>query len=399
MAEPLTSSDVWRMERGWGVSPLASEEERKRFAAAGELPLSTTNRARFEEGRGISPMASKSEKEAWVASEVMAGRRDPMDLPKSYGGLGERPEATTRRQFRMQQEWDKQYEMLRKEQEAAIEAEKFQQQYQLEIDREARLQRDQDMEVKAKLAESAREDKVQNEASLMMDAMKGAVAPDGTVIANPIRPEDDDAIDRLNNLAGKFKYGIENRAASSMFEMLYRDALKFREAKMKESDQNELAAVNLSVRTGKPFEEFGTYDEFGMFQPNPQGIISASEEVKMAEEAKQEEKAIAREGRGEEARVRAREEGDKRTRRKQLDDDILTEEQTLIDFQNQRQSPSRDAEIKKSRAKLLNLSIKRAAVDDLVFKDQNAYKKALEEGRKIPSGTTIYIGTIPVKVK
>jgi hypothetical protein len=119
MAEPLTSSDMWRIRSGWGASPTASIEERKRFAAAGELPLSSENVARLAEGRGISPMASTAEKEAWVASEVMTGQRDPMDLPKAYGGMGDRPEATTRRGLRMQQEWDKQYEIMMEEQKMA----------------------------------------------------------------------------------------------------------------------------------------------------------------------------------------------------------------------------------------------------------------------------------------
>lgn len=119
MAEPLSSSDIWRIQRGFGVSELASPEEKKRFADAGIAPLTTGARQRFEEGRGISPMAGATEKEAWVAAEVMAGQRDPMELPKAYGGLGERPEATTRRNLRRQQEWDAQYKLLIDQQEAA----------------------------------------------------------------------------------------------------------------------------------------------------------------------------------------------------------------------------------------------------------------------------------------
>lgn len=285
MAEPLTSSDIIRERLGFGPT---SPDEKRRAAGGGISPLGTMERIRFEEGRGLSPMASKSEKEAYLASEVMAGRRDPMELPKSYGGLGERPEATTRRQFRMQQEWDKRYEMMKEEQKVARDLEKYNQQYQLQLDQEERMQRDQDMDLQAKLAESARENEVQREASLMMDAMKGAIAPDGKVIARPIRPEDDDAIERLNNLAGQFKYGIENKAVGSMFEMLYRDAMKFREDQMKQSEQNELAAIDLSIKTRKPFNEFGTYDERGMFQPRAQGMIAGEQQIKAEEETKTE---------------------------------------------------------------------------------------------------------------
>lgn len=297
-----------------------------------------------------------------------------------------------RRKMRMEAEFQKfqQQELAMQQAIQAMEIERMQ---------EERLQRAQNFDLEnAKTAEE-REARVMNEAGAMINSIRGAVAPDGTIISNPIRPEDPDAIERLDNLARDFKFGIENKAAASMFERLYTDALKFREDKINQSKQQELAAINLSVRTGKPFEEFGTYDERGMFQPKLQGMITGAEEVKAAEEKKAQEAAISTEKRRAETTADVAEERDKKTRRRQLDEDILTEEQILIDYQNQKESPSRDVEIKKSRAKLLNLGLKRAAIDDLVFKDPDAYKKALEEGRKIPSGTTIYIGTKPVKVK
>lgn len=305
----------------------------------------------------------------------------------------------SRRRMRMQEE-EMKFQQQQLEQQKDLQQMMVQQE-QLNLQRmgEERLQRAQNLDLEnAKTAEE-REARVMNEAGAMINSIRGAVAQDGTVISNPIRPEDPDAIDRLDNLARDFKFGVENKAAASMFSQLYADALKFREDKINQSKKQELAAIDLSVRTGKPFEEFGTYDERGMFQPKLQGMITGAEEIKSKEEAKQEEKAIAREGRGEEVRAKAREESDKRTRQRQLDEDILTEEQILIDYQNQKESPSRDVEIKKSRAKLLNLGLKRAAIDDLAFKDADAFKKATQEGRKIPSGTTIYIGTIPVKVK
>lgn len=303
----------------------------------------------------------------------------------------------SRRKMRMEAEFQ-QYQAKELEMQRAIAA------MNLAQAAEARLQRDQDFQFAEAQTKAEREGRVQDEAGLMIDAMRGAVDNEGNVIANPIRPEDPDAVERLNGLAKQFKYGVENKAAAGMFTQLYNDALKFREERIKESEQNELAAVNLSVRTGKPFEQFGTYDEQGMFQPKMQGMIAGAEEVKSTEEAQQEEKAIAKEGRGEEARAKAREESDKRTRRRQLDEDILAEEQILIDFQNQKPSPSRDTEIKKAEAKLKNLHLRRGAIegltsDDLIYKDQDAYKRAIQDGKKIPSGTTIYIGGIPAKVK
>jgi hypothetical protein len=141
MAEPLTSSDIIKLEKGFGPS---SDDERRRRFAAGESPVSRSDFARIAEGRGISSMASKSEKDAWVATEVMSGRRDPMELPESYGGLGDRPEATTRRGLRMQQEWDKQRETMIQEQEMARRAKLDADQFDLQVRQENRLLSDQD---------------------------------------------------------------------------------------------------------------------------------------------------------------------------------------------------------------------------------------------------------------
>jgi hypothetical protein len=120
MADPLTSSDIIRERLGFGPT---SPDEKRRAAGGGISPLGTMERQKFERGGGLSAMATESEKDAWKAAEVMAGRRDPMELPKAYGGMGERPEATTRRGFRMQQEWDKQREMMMEEQRIARELE------------------------------------------------------------------------------------------------------------------------------------------------------------------------------------------------------------------------------------------------------------------------------------
>ena len=141
MADPLTSSDIIRERLGFGPR---SPEERQRAAAAGISPLGAIEREKFERGGGPSPMATRTEKEAWQAAEVQAGRRSPMELPESYGGMGERPEATTRRGLRMQQEWDKQREMMIQEQEAARRAKLEADQFDLQVRQENRLINEQD---------------------------------------------------------------------------------------------------------------------------------------------------------------------------------------------------------------------------------------------------------------
>jgi hypothetical protein len=220
MAEPLTSSDIWRIEAGWGTSPMASPEERRRFAAAGEIPLPSESVARLAEGRGISPMASTAEKEAWKMGEYMTGRRE--QAPVEYGGIGDRPTGTSRRSIRMRAEYDE-------AQKQALEQQRIMQQMDLQQREESRLQRNQDLELqKFNMAED-RESRVLDEAGAIIDGIRGATAQDGTTISNPIRPEDPDAIERLENL-GRLKFGMENKSAQDMWSTLYKDALDFREA-------------------------------------------------------------------------------------------------------------------------------------------------------------------------
>jgi hypothetical protein len=274
----------------------------------------------------------------------------------------------------------------------------------LALDAEARQQRDQDFRFLEEKTRSERENRVQDEAGLMIDAMRGAVAPDGTVIANAIRPEDPNAIERLNGLAKKFVYGVENKAASSMFTQLYEDAMKFREERTKESKENERAASSLSIQTGRPFEEFGTYDEQGMFQPKMQGMIAGEQEVKAGEEAKQEERVIRTEQRRAEAAAGVSEKKSKESAQREIQRNIrkatedlrkmnasLAGRESLSDTQRANLTAAKDA--------LIDLQIERAALDDMVFENANAYGAALREGRTFPTGTTIYIGRTPVKVK
>jgi hypothetical protein len=214
MAEPLTSSDVWRIERGWGASPLSSTEERKRFAAAGESPLSGENITRLAEGRGISPMASRSEKDAWVASEVMAGQRDPMDLPKEYGGLGDRPEATTRRGLRMQQEWDAQYKMLIDQQEAARQAAKEQREIEDSL-RDRQLQ-EEDLELKRETRRTAQDIKHrtnQHVSGFLAGLNGGGVDSAGNTIP-PLDPESPEYLQRRSQLIRDFPLATKNEEVS-----------------------------------------------------------------------------------------------------------------------------------------------------------------------------------------
>lgn len=178
-----------RRQWGWGPSPLAGPEERSAYQALQVFP------------------------------EIQAGRATVANLPESYGG---RPTGTTRRAIRMQAEWDK-------SQQAALENQRLMQQMDLQQRAESRLQRAQDLEMEKYRLGEERESRVLNEASAIIDGIRGATAPDGTVVSKPIRPEDPDAIERLENL-GRFKFGMENKSAQDMWSALYKDALDFRQA-------------------------------------------------------------------------------------------------------------------------------------------------------------------------
>ena len=113
----------------------------------------------------------------------------------------------SRRKMRMEEDF-------RKFQQQELQNQRLMQQMELSERSESRLQRDQDLMIEKMKMDEDRAERVQNEASAMISSIRGAIAPDGTTISNPIRPEDPNAIERLDNLARDFKYGIENSLAS-----------------------------------------------------------------------------------------------------------------------------------------------------------------------------------------
>jgi hypothetical protein len=228
MAEPLTSSDIWRIEAGWGTSPMASPEERRRFAAAGEIPLPSESVARLAEGRGISPMAGAAEKEAWKMGEYMTGRRE--QAPVEYGGIGDRPTGTSRRSIRMQAEYDE-------AQKQALEQQRIMQQME---ESEARME-DTGLEREAKELEKARQAKVRDEAKFIFQSIRGGVET-GTdeagnpTFSEPINPSDESSFDRITNLMGS-EYGMENAAARQAVMRLYEDVLRAQESRATQAER------------------------------------------------------------------------------------------------------------------------------------------------------------------
>jgi hypothetical protein len=303
----------------------------------------------------------------------------------------------SRRKMRMEAEFQ-QYQANQIKMDSALQA------MELAREAEARQQRDQIFQFEEAKTKSEREGRVQDEAGLMIDAMRGAVDNEGNVIANPIRPEDPNAIERLNGLAKEFKYGVENKAAAGMFTQLYNDALKFREERMKDSEENERLASSLSIQTGKPFEEFGTYDEQGMFQPKMQGMIAGEQEVKAGEEESAAQKEIAKETRVAEARETVAEKRSKERQIVDIEKDLRKEglalEEVSASLGLQRDQSGRfnigglsDTQKKTFRAaenRVRLLEQDKAQLQGFLF-DTEADAQAAIKAKTVPKGAIIFI--------
>lgn len=179
-------------------------------------------------GWGVSEMASPEEKRAWEAQQTMGaiqrGEASVADLPEQYGG---RPQGQSRRAIRMQQAWDEGYNRQLEQQKAIQQMEMEQRRFGLQMMGEQRMQREQDLRLKEFELEEDRNSRIQSEAGAIIDGIRGARLPDGTVV-NPIRPEDDNALERLENL-GRLNFGMKDESAQRMWNTLYNDALEYRQ--------------------------------------------------------------------------------------------------------------------------------------------------------------------------
>jgi hypothetical protein len=388
MANGLTDSDLNRQRLGFGVAPDTAS--RRRAVEAGVSPLTTGERIRRDWGWGPS---TPEEQKAFQAAEVIERGGPVEQMPVEYGG---RPTGTSRRALRMQEEWDKR-------QQQQLINQRMIQQLDLEQKAESRMQRAQDLEFEKYRLNEDRESRVLDEAGAIVDSIRGEVAPDGTIISNPIRPEDDDAVERLEGL-GRFKFGMENKSALEMWSALYNDALKFREEKIKQNEQNQLAAANLSARTGKPMREFGEYDERGIFKPNLNAIAKTNEELKQKEEAAAEEKEVIKETRRAEARETVAEKKSKETQIIGIDKDLRREELSLeevaanLGLQRDRSgrfnigglSDSQKKTFRAAENRVRLLEQDRAQLQGFMF-DTEADAQAAIEAKTVPKGAIIFI--------
>lgn len=209
-------------------------------------------------GWGPSELASPEEKRAWAQLE-MPQNATPIQR------LGDRPLGITRRGIRMQAEWDAQYAQALEQQRLLQQMEMEQRRFGLQAMGEQRLQREQDLRLKEFEMVEDRNNRIQNEASAIVDGIRGAKLPDGTVV-NPIRPEDDNALERLENLA-RLNFGMKDETAQKMWNTLYNDALEYRQnvatAQARQSAQEAEAKVGLVkelATIGKSIADFTKED-------------------------------------------------------------------------------------------------------------------------------------------
>jgi hypothetical protein len=261
MAEPLTSSDIQRERMGFGISPMASPETRRAYAAAGLQPLTTQDRERFESGGGISPMAGTAEKEAWKMSEYMAGDRE--QAPIEYGGIGDRPTGSSRRALRMQAQWDEQQKQM-------LERERLQQQMdinmkQYEIQaREAGLRRD-DFFYKRGLSEAEQK-------------IKAEITADGRGFIeglNELNPKSADFPEKFIELRSKYPLSARNEAANKVGEDYFDIHKTSMEGQAKASELQDKEKEE-QARLRAEFVEFGVSeeDQRNLLDPNaPVGTV------------------------------------------------------------------------------------------------------------------------------
>jgi hypothetical protein len=85
------------------------------------------------------------------------------------------------------------------------------------------------------------------------------------------------------------------------------------------------------------------------------------------------------------------------TQERDINKNIRSERQKLIQFQNQKVKPIQD--IQATQNKLIDLEIEKADLRGLAFDSNEDYQKAKDAGTAPPAGTIIYVGRKRVKVK
>ena len=225
MAQPLTSSQLFRAKQGFGVAP--DTVSRKQAAAAGISPLTTEEKFRQERGWGVEEGDAES-MAAFGAASVME-RGGPMgEMPEEYGG---RTVGSTRRDMRRQMEYDQAQQQYLRNQLMMQQAEES----------SARLD-EIEIQIGARELEKARNARIADEGKFIFETIAGnkkvGVDEDGNdVFSEPLNPSAPGAIDKIANLM-KMYHGMENPIVSTTVMRLYNDAIKAEENRMEDSKRS-----------------------------------------------------------------------------------------------------------------------------------------------------------------
>lgn len=300
----------------------------------------------------------------------------------------------SRRKMRMEEDF-RQYELQELQRQKTLQQMDIaERQYGLQFQAEQRIQEKQRLDLD-------REGKVQEQAQLVMESIRGTTLPDGQR-TRPINIEDDDAVERLQSTIYSNPFGMESQATKEAVTMMLNDALSIRERRLQDSQEQEMAAATLSARSGKPMKEFGEYTENGIFRPNLNTITKEAEALKEVEAKKAEEKTISTETRRAEAQAKVTEDKSLSSQERELNKEIRVATEALRKLNASMAgrtslSETQSSNLQAAKDTLLDRQIDKAALRGLVFDDQEEFKKARDEG-KIPSGVRAFIGRTAIDI-
>jgi hypothetical protein len=293
---------------------------------------------------------SMGQYEPVAATKPTMGARE---LPEEWGG---RPTGESRRAIRMQEEWDKQRGQQLEEMRLAQQMEMEQRRFALS-ERDQVLQERQEARLQAAEAKAQEEIlKVSEQADSALNEVLGGFDPTGNPISG-LDPDASDYMQRRNDIIKRYPKALKDEAfktAIATTDKSYFDKMNF-DQQLQVQEQTETRMLGKEQR----MEE--------------RQRAARQEERQEAQEA-----AIA-------------------TQERDINKNIRSERQKLIQFQNQKVKPIQD--IQATQNKLIDLEIEKADLRGLAFDSNEDYQKAKDAGTAPPAGTIIYVGRKRVKVK
>lgn len=163
-----------------------------------------------------STMASSTEREAYAAQEVGRGNLPSSELSEDFGG---RPQGSSRRAIRMQDEWDKQYEMTVMQQNAAMLAAKEQREIEESL-RDRQLD-EENLELKRETRRAAQDiqHRTNQHVSGFLAGLNGGVDSAGNTIP-PLDPESSDYPKRKSQLFRDFPLATKKEEVSPIIDAM-----------------------------------------------------------------------------------------------------------------------------------------------------------------------------------